>query len=151
MPRGACRDILHLTMRVFRGIYRGSVCRPYSSLPPVRIFCELYEDPRDGKEYQHWQGYLEVYRKASGLWSLNLGAYILELEDGTKGLVYTTNWRAGFGRPRWAQFLGPGPTAFEKGWWDGQLDPGGWWGPAWHPAYRPTHNRFTISRLYSGK
>ena len=137
-------------MRVFSGTYNGRVWRPYT-LPPVRVFCELYEDPREGKEYQRWQGYLETEWRTGGLWclTLTLGAHILELDDGSKGLIYATYWRGGFGRARWAQFLGPGPTAFGHEWMESSIY--GAESQLRDPRGIPTYRRLTISRLYSGK
>jgi hypothetical protein len=111
-------------MRVYSGTYNGTVWRAYSCVPPTQVICELYEDHRDGREYQRWQGYLETYWATAGLYRLGLilGACILELDDGSRGLIYTTYWRGGYAGARWAQFLGPGPTGFQKGRLAGQID-----------------------------
>lgn len=105
-------------MRVFGGIHNGRVYRPYSGGVAASVVCELYEDLGDLYEYQRWQGSLEA---RSGHWDgqrlfLTSGAYVLELDDGTKGLIYTTGWRGGYLTPRRTQFVGPGPAALEKGW-----------------------------------
>jgi len=104
--------------RVFNGIHNGRLYRPYSSAAAAWVVCELYEDSRELKEYQRWQGVLEARWGGPGgpCPFLTLGAYILELDDGSKGLIYTTGWRGGYANPRWTRFLGPGPTAFEGGW-----------------------------------
>lgn len=118
LPQPGTRDIhcSHI-VGVFDGIDNGTVCRPHSGLAAARVVCELYEDPREIREYQRWQGYLEArWEGGDGpCFMLTLGAYILVLEDGSKGLIHTTRWRGGYFGPRTTQFVSPGPTAFESG------------------------------------
>jgi hypothetical protein len=79
------------------------------------------------------------------------GAYVLELDDGTKGLAHTAGWPVGYLAPRRTQFVGPGPTAFERGWFRDHCITKRRERLLGYPPCVPAPRRFTISRLYCGK
>jgi len=91
----------------------GKLYKPGCPTPLNHVLCQLHEDNNKEHEYRFWQGTLEAIWKPWDLWHMTLkfGAYILELSDGRRGLVFTGKWRGGYASPRRAQFVGPGPSS----------------------------------------
>jgi hypothetical protein len=104
-------------------IVEGTLYKRGCPTPLSHVLCQLHEDQGKDHDYRCWQGTLEAIWKPWDLWHLTLkfGAYILELSDGRRGLIFTGKWRGGYASPRTAQFVGPGPTAFEREWLYGPM------------------------------
>jgi len=94
----------------------GKLYKPGCPTPLSQVLCQLLEDNSEEHDYRCWQGTLEAIWKPWDLWHMTLkfGAYILELSDGRRGLIFTGKWRGGYATPRRAQFVGSGPTPSDE-------------------------------------
>jgi len=92
-------------------ILEGKLYKPGCPTLWSQVLCQLQENNSKEHKYRSWQGTLEAIWKPWDLWHMTLkfGAYILELSDGRRGLIFTGKWRGGYASPRRAQFVGPGP------------------------------------------